>query len=102
MKMAVLPQSGPFSTADTIRPSKPATVHAKRLSSTRERLSWSKATDNVGVVKYIVYRVGRSAAITTTTKLTITIHRVVGARYYVRAVDAHGNKSAISKAARAL
>ena len=88
--------------ADTIRPTKPTTVHAKRLSSTRERLSWSKATDNVGVVRYIVYRVGRSKAVASTTKLTVTIHRVAGARYYVRAVDAHGNRSALSKVARAV
>jgi chitodextrinase len=88
--------------ADTVRPTKPTTVHAKRMSSTRERLSWSRATDNVGVVRYIVYRVGRTKAVAFTTKLTITIHRVAGARYYVRAVDAHGNRSAVSNAARAV
>ena len=88
--------------ADTIRPTRPATFHAKRISATRTRLSWSAATDNVGVARYIVYRVGRTKAVASTTSLSITIPRVAGARYYVRAVDAHGNRSLTTRLVRAL
>ena len=88
--------------ADTIRPTRPATVSAKRISATRTRLSWSAATDNVGVARYIVYRVGRTKAVASTTSLSITIPRVAGARYYVRAVDAHGNRSLTTRLVRAL
>ncbi|HTC85109.1 MAG TPA: hypothetical protein VK656_00290 [Candidatus Acidoferrum sp.] len=88
--------------ADTSRPTRPGALHMKRLDAGHERLSWSAATDNVGVAKYIVYRIGRSTPVLATTGRTVTIRRVAGARYYVRAMDASGNKSATSTVARAV
>ena len=38
-----------------------------------------------GVVGYKIYRVGTTKAITSTTKLSLHVKRVKGARYYVRA-----------------
>jgi chitin-binding protein len=54
---------------------------------------WSASTDNVGVTRYLVYRVGRSTPVATTRVSKIRIRTVRGASYYVRAVDAAGNRS---------
>jgi chitodextrinase len=79
--------------ADTTKPTAPRSLHARRYSATRTRLSWLAASDNVGVVRYVVYRVGRVRPLTSTHGMSIRIARVPGARYYVRAIDASGNKS---------
>ncbi len=57
---------------------------------------WSPSVDNVGVAKYYVYRVGRASPIAIAKVSRIRIATVRGARYYVRAVDAAGNRSAAS------
>ena len=60
-------------------------------------LNWKGATDNVGVVKYYVYR--NNVRIATTTYLTYTdsnISKGVSYTYQVSAVDAAGNESAKS------
>ena len=54
---------------------------------------WSPSTDNVKVLKYRIYRVGRSKAIAASTVSRIRIYTVRGARYYVRAIDTSGNRS---------
>ena len=61
---------------------------------------WSPSTDNVRVVRYSVYRVGRAAPVAVTTYSKVRISTVRGARYYVRAVDSSGNRSWISTRAR--
>src|SRR6266480_6706912 len=43
---------------DTIAPSTPTGLSASGVSSSRINLSWSAATDNVGVIRYGVYRDG--------------------------------------------
>jgi hypothetical protein len=54
-------------------------------------LSFKAATDDVGVVGYKIYRVGTTNPITSTSKLSLHVRRVKGARYYVRAFDAAGH-----------
>ena len=54
---------------------------------------WSASTDNVKVLKYRIYRVGRTKALAATTASAIRIYTVRGARYYIRAVDTSGNRS---------
>ncbi len=61
---------------------------------------WSPSTDNVRVVKYYVYRVGRSTPVAVTKYSKIRIYTVRGAYYYVRAVDAAGNRSYVSAKVR--
>jgi YVTN family beta-propeller protein len=72
------------------------------LSNGDPRLTWSAATDNVGVVGYIVYRSttgGTGSEIARTSALTWTDASAVARRIYtynVRAYDAAGNLSARS------
>ena len=72
------------------------------LSIGNPRLTWSGATDNVGVVGYIVYRStsgGTGSEIARTSSLTWTDASAVARRTYtynVRAYDAAGNVSSRS------
>ena len=77
--------------ADTKAPSAPTGLKAATWHSTYTTLSYRAATDDVGVVGYRIYRVGTAKAITSTTKLSLHVKRVKGARYYVRAYDAAGH-----------
>jgi hypothetical protein len=52
------------------------------------------------VVRYYVYRVGRSTPVKMTTLSRARVRTVRGAYYYVRAVDAAGNLSAKSAKVR--
>jgi endoglucanase len=86
---------------DTTPPSTPGTPSASNVTSTSATLSWTAATDNVGVVGYDVYREqgtndtllaqpsGNSANLTGLTPNTQY-------QVYVRARDAAGNLSAAS------
>jgi len=58
--------------------------------------AWRRSTDNVHVTRYYLYRAGRSRPVTSTTRNSIRIRAVRGAYYYIRAVDAAGNHSAVS------
>lgn len=85
------------STADTTAPSVPAGLSASATSSTQINLTWSAATDNVGVTGYKVYRNG--AQITTTTGTSYqdtTLTPSTAYTYTVSAYDAAGNNSAQS------
>ena len=72
------------------------------LSNGDPRLTWSAATDNVGVTGYIVYRStsgGTGSEIARTSSLTWTDTSAVARRTYtynVRAYDAAGNVSSRS------
>ncbi|MHB8891351.1 MAG: hypothetical protein ACYC65_04825 [Candidatus Limnocylindrales bacterium] len=87
-------------TADTIRPSAPARFRRVARSGRYVTFAWSRSTDNVRVVKYYIYRYGRSKPVASTRYTKIRIATVYGARYYVRAVDAAGNKSYRSRIVR--
>ncbi len=85
---------------DTTGPSKPANFHKVRRSGAFVKFNWAPSSDDVGVVRYQIYRVGRAKPVAVTTVSQIRIRTVHGARYYVRAVDAAGNVSEKSATVR--
>jgi hypothetical protein len=86
--------------ADTIRPTVPAHVRVVSRSGSYVTLAWRASTDNVGVARYLVFRSGRAKAVASTTSPRIRILAAYRATYYVRAVDAAGNRSGISARVR--
>ena len=100
-------QSG--SPVDTQPPTAPASATATAVSSSRISLSWSAATDDVGVVAYRVERCqgpscttfGEIAVATTVTYDDAALSASTAYTYRVRAVDAAGNLSAYSPTATA-
>jgi hypothetical protein len=87
---------------DTRPPSVPTGLAATAASPTRVNLSWSAATDDVGVARYTVYRDGTSLGTTTSTSFSDTAAAPATTySYTVDAVDAAGNRSAPSAAALA-
>jgi chitodextrinase len=82
-------------TADTAAPSVPGGLTATAAGSKQINLSWTAATDNVGVTGYTVYRNGVKR--TTTTSLTYSDTGLTSSttyHYTVAAFDAAGNSSA--------
>lgn len=103
-----LPASTP--TADTTPPAVPTGVTATAASSSSITVSWSAATDNVGVTGYLLYRCSGSGC-TSATQIaspTATSYTDTGLTagtsysYSVAAVDAAGNVSAPSQLATAV
>jgi glucose/arabinose dehydrogenase/predicted phage tail protein len=100
---------GGGSAADTTPPTAPATLTAATVSSTRVDVSWSAATDNVGVTAYRVERCTGSGCTSFTevaTPATLTFSdggRTAATTYLyrVRAVDAAGNLGPYSPVATA-
>jgi chitodextrinase len=87
---------------DTSAPTVPGTVKATATAATSITVTWTAATDNVGVTAYNVYRAG--VKIATTTSLTYANTGLVASTAYsytVEAVDAAGNVSVRSAAATA-
>ena len=83
-------------TTDTTAPSTP-TLSASGTTQTSTNLSWTAATDNVGVTGYDVYR--GTTLLTTVTGTTYTATGLTASTAYsftVRAKDAAGNISASS------
>jgi chitodextrinase len=83
-------------TSDTTAPSTP-TLSASGTTQTSTNLSWTAATDNVGVTGYDVYR--GTTLLTTVTGTTYTATGLTASTAYtfsVRAKDAAGNVSASS------
>lgn len=83
-------------TSDTTAPSTP-TLSASGTTQTSTNLSWTAATDNVGVTGYDVYR--GTTLLTTVTGTTYTATGLTASTAYsftVRAKDAAGNISASS------
>jgi chitodextrinase len=87
-------------TADTARPSTPRLFHRVSRSGHYVTFAWKASTDNVRVVRYYIYKVGRATPVARTTSTRIRIHTTYGARYDVRAVDAAGNRSLVSARVR--
>jgi chitinase len=89
--------AGGGGSTDTQAPSTPGGLTVTGHTSSSVSLSWSAATDNVGVTGYDVYQ-GSSAA-TTVTGTTATVSGLSASTSYsfkVRARDAAGNTSAFS------
>jgi chitodextrinase len=88
---------------DTTAPSTPGGFSATAVSSTQINLSWTAATDNVGVTGYNVYRNGAQiatlGAVTTFQNTGLTASTTYS--YTVQARDAAGNVSGQSVAANA-
>ncbi|MFE3068767.1 carbohydrate binding domain-containing protein [Streptomyces sp. NPDC059247] len=91
-------------TPDTLPPTAPARLSA-RPDGTSVLLTWDAATDDRGVTKYQVTRVGGSGTVVTDTSSTVHSDTGLAERtaytYTVRAVDAAGNVSAASAPATA-
>ena len=85
---------------DTVPPSAPAGLTTGAVTAAGQPLSWSPATDNVGVVAYDVYRFDNwfsSSLIGSTTATSYTVAPGAGGPVlYVRARDAAGNISIAS------
>jgi len=93
--------SGPSgsSVSDTTAPSTPAGLAATAISGTQVNLSWTAATDNVGVTGYKVFRNGIQVG--TTANTSYQDAGLAGGTTYsytVAAYDAAGNTSAQSTA----
>ncbi|MGC7099543.1 discoidin domain-containing protein [Amycolatopsis lurida] len=89
--------SGP-STGDTEAPQAPTNLAFTEPGSDQIRLTWSAATDNVGVTGYDIYANGVLRTSVPGTALTHTDTQPAGTTvaYFVRAKDAAGNQSANS------
>jgi len=83
-------------TPDTTPPSTPRSFHRVRQSGRYATFAWGRSSDNVRVVRYLVYRVGHASPIAHTSSTSIRFRTTRGARYFVRAVDAAGNQSGFS------
>jgi len=88
---------------DTTAPSTPAGLTATAASSSQINLSWTAATDNVGVTGYNVYRGGMQVATlgAVTTYQNTGLTASTNYSYTVRAFDAAGNASGQSLTASA-
>ncbi|WP_133610978.1 reprolysin-like metallopeptidase [Flavobacterium cheniae] len=82
--------------ADTTAPTT-STLTASGTSTSSTNLSWTTATDNVGVTGYDVYQNGVFKASTTTTSLIVNgLTAATTYNFYVKAKDAAGNTSVAS------
>jgi chitodextrinase len=100
-------QSAPLSVStpappDTTAPSTPTGLTASAVTPTSLTLSWSAATDNVGVSGYFVFRNGvRIANVSTTSYSDAGLVAATTYSYTIAAYDAAGNASAQSGAVSA-
>jgi chitodextrinase len=79
-------------TTDTTRPSTVNGLAASNITGTSLDLEWNAATDNVGVVGYIVYMDGTSIGAPTGTTFTVTdLSPSTSYGFVVKAVDAGAN-----------
>ena len=92
-------KSNPCSGGDTQAPTVPTGLTRGSLTSNSVGLSWTAATDNIGVTGYDVYRGGSRIGSTAGTSYTdTTVLAATAYSYSVRAFDAVGNASAASTA----
>ena len=93
----------PVPVTDTTPPAAPAGLTATFNSTTNAiDLSWTAATDNVGVTGYRIYRDGGPVPINTVNVTTFSDAGLSGTHSYgVTAIDAAGNESGLSNIASA-
>jgi chitodextrinase len=85
--------------ADTTVPTA-STLSALGTTTSSTNLSWTAATDNVGISGYNVYQNGVLKTTTTTNSLAVSgLSAATGYSFYVKAKDAVGNLSATSNTA---
>ena len=83
---------------DTTNPNTPTNLTTTAIGSTHTDLSWTSATDNIGVTGYKIYRNG-TLLDTIGTTTTYSDNTIVGSgsyQYQVQAMDAAGNVSGLS------
>lgn len=89
-----------FAPRDSAAPSRPGTLTSTRIDSSTARLSWGASTDNRAVTGYEVIRGNKVVAVTTPAVRTANVPlEADDVRYFVRAVDAAGNRSATTAVA---
>jgi bacillolysin len=87
-------------TADTQAPTAPTSLAAAGTTATTTNLSWTAATDNVGVTGYDVYQgTTLKSTVTGTTYAVTGLTASTAYTFYVVAKDAAGNVSASSNVA---
>ena len=92
--------STPAAAADTTPPTTPKNLRVTSSSSSQIDIAWDASSDNVGVTRYIVVRDGvRLARVTapSTTYHDTSVKAESTYAYRVRARDAAGNRSKISR-----
>jgi chitodextrinase/glycosidase len=78
-------------------PSSPTNLVTTTVTATGLKLSWTASTDNVGVIEYEVYQNGVSIGKTSETNLLVSgLTSITTYELTVQAIDAAGNKSAMS------
>ncbi|WP_324606673.1 glycoside hydrolase family 6 protein [Kitasatospora azatica] len=96
------PSFGAPTGGDTTPPSTPTGLTVTGTTASSVSLSWTAATDNVGVTGYNVYRGGSKVATVTSTGYTDTgLTAATAYQYTVSAFDAAGNVSSASAAVTA-
>ncbi|MFY9470025.1 MAG: family 16 glycosylhydrolase [Solirubrobacterales bacterium] len=78
---------------DTAPPSSPGSPSATAITQTAATLTWSASTDNVGVVRYDVFRAAMKIGSTTQTTFPVTLPCGTTESYSIVAFDAAGNGS---------
>ena len=82
-----------FGMRDSSAPSTPTGATSTPVDGTTALLSWSASSDNRGVTGYEVIRENKVIQTTTALELNVPV-AATPTRYFVRAVDAAGNRSA--------
>lgn len=87
---------------DPTAPTAPTSLAASSITSSSATLSWTAATDNVGVTGYEIYRNGYLIATvsgSTTSYSAVNLNAAAPYSFYVKAKDAFGNRGAASNLA---
>jgi YD repeat-containing protein len=102
-----VPNSGAYSTVATVTtpdgtaPTAPTGLAASVISANEIDLSWSAASDNVGVTGYKIYRNGSAVAIVSSTSYADNVLQPQTTyTYQVSALDAANNESSLSSSAQ--
>lgn len=90
---------GPGGSTDTQAPTAPSGLQSTGKTSSSAALSWTAATDNVGVTGYDIYQGGTKVSTVTGTSATVSgLAASTTYSFTVKARDAAGNVSAASNA----
>ena len=83
---------------DSIAPSTPTGLTAEAISASKVKLSWNKASDNIGVSGYKIFRNGAQVATSDRVPQFVDtgLEKLKAYSYSIRAFDAGGNQSAAS------
>lgn len=87
-----------FAPRDSNAPTRPGALTATAVDADSARLDWGTSSDNRAVTAYEVLRGNKVVAVTTGTTASVDVESE-DTRYFVRAVDAAGNRSATTAVA---